>query len=123
MAPTPCDRSAVCRRSAEISAIVNHQAGVIQPEGAPQRGGDRLEQGLCREAGDHRVVDFEQRAQAVALALELILVGARRFVIERVVHRDGHLPRHLLHEFDVFVRVGARPLRAEAQAAQDRAAP
>ena len=80
--------------------------------------GNRLVQRLRGQAGDHGVVDFEQRAQPVALALQLFLVGARGFVVEGVIHGDGHLAGHLLHEFDVFGRVGVGLERAEAQSAQ-----
>ena len=98
--------------------VVDQQAGVVQAEGAAQGRGDGLKQLARRQAADHRVVDFEQRAQAVALARQLLFVGRGRFRVERVIHRHGHLARHLPHEFDVFRGVGVPGQRAEVQAAE-----
>ena len=98
--------------------LVDHQADVIQPEGAAQRGGDRLEERLGIEAAHHRVIDFEQGAQPVALARQLLFVCLRRFIIQRIVHRHGHLPRHLLHELYILRGIGVRRTRAEIQPAQ-----
>ena len=97
--------------------IVDQQAGVVEAEGAAERCGDGLEQGLAGEAAHHGIVDFEQGAEAVALAGELLFVGAGGLVVERVIDRHGHLAGHLLHEFDVAGRIGVFLERAKVQAA------
>jgi hypothetical protein len=73
---------------------------------------------LAGEAAHHGVVDFEQRPQAVPLARQLLFVSLSGLVIQGVIHSHGHLARHVLHEFDVFGRIGVLPEGAEVEAAQ-----
>ena len=67
---------------------------------AAQGSGNRVQEGVQVQLGNHGVVHFQQHAQPVALPRQLPLVGLRALEIQRVVHRDGHLPRHLLQERD-----------------------
>ena len=85
---------------------------------AAKRSGNRVEQSAQVELGNHGVVHFEQNAQAVALLRQLPLVGLRALEIQRVVHRHGHLPRHLLHECDFDFGIVVRRPATETQHAQ-----
>ena len=85
---------------------------------AAERGGNRVEQRAQVEFGNHGVVDFEQHAQPVAFLRQLPLVRLGALEIERVVHRHGHLPRHLLHESDLAFGIAVGRASPEAQYAQ-----
>jgi hypothetical protein len=67
---------------------------------AAQAAGDSVEELPLIEGGNDGVVDFEQQAQTIAVARELLLVDLGPFEIERVVHGQGHLAGNLLHEID-----------------------
>ena len=69
-------------------------------------------------AGDEDIVDFEQHAEAVAFAGELLLISLRRFQIERVVHGYRYLARDALHELQFRVGSALRDRVAEAQSAE-----
>ena len=98
--------------------IVDQQADVIEAERPAQRGRDRLKQLPRGQALDHRVVDFEQGPQPVALPRQLLFISPGGLRIQRVVHRHGDLPGHVLHELDVFRPVSVGFERAEVNAAQ-----
>jgi hypothetical protein len=89
--------------------VVNHAA---------QRRGNGVQKGVQVEFRDDGIVHLEQNAQPVALLRQLPLVGLRAFDVQRVVHRDGHLPRHLLQERDFPLGMSVRRAPAEAQHAQ-----
>jgi len=65
--------------------IVDEEAGVIEAEAAAEGAGDGSEELAGFEAGDDGVVDFEEGAQAVALAGELGFVGEGGFGVEGVI--------------------------------------
>src|ERR1700730_13696627 len=80
--------------------------------------GNCVEQGPQVELGNYGVVDLQQHAQTVALLRQLPLVSLGALAIERVVHRNGHLPRPLLYERDFTVAVMVGRAAAEAEHAQ-----
>ena len=98
--------------------VVDEEAGVIQVEGAAEGLGNGLKERFGRQAAHYGVVDFEERAEAVAFARELFLIGEHGFVVEGVIDGHGHLAGHLAHELDVFGRVGVLAHGAEIEAAE-----
>ena len=81
--------------------IIQSQTDVFMMQDAAKRIRNRGEKSLGIEIGNDGVVDLEQNAQAVALIRKLLLILLGAFVIERIIHGDGHLPRYLLHEIDI----------------------
>src|SRR5690348_923978 len=86
----------------------------------PQTAGNYVKELTQVEGGDQGIIDFEQHAQAVPLSRQLVLISSRSLEVQHIVHRDGHLARHLLHEihFTAIVMVGFElPKAQRSQAA------
>src|SRR5207249_5699541 len=94
------------------------QACIVVVDHAAQAGGSGGEESAKVEVRYQGVVDFEQQAQPVALASQLLLVGPGVLVVERVVHGDRHLPDDEQQELDIGLAVSSKlrapyPHRAE----------
>ena len=98
--------------------IKQREARVFVVNHAAQGRGDGAQEVVQVELGNHGVIYFEQHAQAVALPRQLPLVGLRALEIQRVVHGDGDLPRHLLQERDFALGVLVRRASPETHDAQ-----
>ena len=118
ISPFPCGK--IERQHAHLirRRFVQREARVFVMNHAAQGRGNGVQEGVQIELGNHGVVHFEQHAQPVALPRQLPLVGLRALEIQRVVHRDGDLPRHLLQERDFALGVLMRRAPPEAHHAQ-----
>ena len=83
--------------------IKQGQAGVVVVNDALEAGNDAREKFGEFAARNQDVVDFEQHAETVALTRQLLLVGLRRFQIQRIVHRYRYLTGDALHELEFRV--------------------
>ena len=65
--------------------------------------------------GDHGVVHLQQESHVVPFAGQLPLGGLGALVVQHVVHGDGDLLRHLLHEVDLCFLIDPTVLAPESQ--------
>ena len=84
-----------------LSGIDQHQAGVLVPDQAAQQFRDGLEQLAQIQIGDHGIGNVEHHLQTIALARQFALITLRGFVVENILHRDGHLAGNLRQKFKI----------------------
>ncbi len=85
--------------------LVQHQAAAVVLNHLLQRSADRGEDVVHVEVRDDRVVHLEKQPEPIALARELELRRLHTLVVQDVVHGDGDLLRHLLHEGQIAVPI------------------
>src|SRR4029077_15426415 len=77
------------------------QTCVFMLKHTPQAAGNYLKELKQIESRNERVIHLEQHAQTVPLSSQLLLISPCCLEVQRVIHGDGHLARHLLHEVNL----------------------
>jgi hypothetical protein len=78
--------------------LVEGKTGVVVGNDFAEARRDGSKQVLQVQAGHDRVIDLERQSEMVQLAGQLPLRGLRAFVVQHVVHGDGHLLGDLLEK-------------------------
>ncbi len=106
------------RRPSLRLMIEQREACKVVRQHTAQADGNRLQQVAQFEVSNHGIIDFKQQPLPIPLVRELSLIGQGRLRVQRVVHRDGNLLRHLLHEVEIRVPIRHLLQAAEAHGAE-----
>jgi hypothetical protein len=118
------DKRLVLRKRQHVDAVAprllvnQHQGRAVMLDDRSQAAADGGKKVVQAQMGDHRIVHFQQKPHAVAFVHQLPLGGLGALVVQHVVHGDGDLLRHLVHEVDLCWLIGPPVLAPESHGAQ-----